>query len=107
MTNTKYQMPNTKYQMRDDKYKNHPETTQVITFPTTMPLTSSTHSPALLKASGLGIGGSRNYHFHYHVDQDCNGDNLLERSGRRFHCFYQDWPCGQTRVSIVLIATVI
>ena len=36
--------------------------TQVTTYPTTMPLTSSTHSPALRKVSGLGIGASRNRH---------------------------------------------
>ena len=83
--------------------------TQVTTFPTTMPLTSSTHNPALLKVSGLEIGGSRNHHYHLHYagDQDCNSVNLLERSGRRRHCFFGDWPCSQTQVSIVLMAMVI
>ena len=83
--------------------------TQVTTYPTTMPLTSSTHNPALLKVSGLEIGGSRNHHYHLHYagHQYCNGAHLLERSGRRRHCFYQDWPCGQTQVSIVLMAMVI
>ena len=83
--------------------------TQVTTFPTTMPLTSSTHNPALLKVSGWGIGGSRNHRYHlgYHGDQGCNGAHLLERGGRRFHCFFGDWPCSQTQVSIVLMAMVI
>ena len=103
MTNTKCQTQSTKCKVRNS------ETAQVITFPTTMPLTSSTHNPALLKVSGLEKGGSRNHHYHLHYagDQDCNSVNLLERSGRRRHCFFGDWPCSQTQVSIVLMAMVI